>query len=145
MTRCAGRYRTQVTYGHPRSQHGRSARALLARHRDGFRRISGSRSSRSRTRYTAVRTGARTPARTWAASWSEAISRGRRRAKEFNTIAVDDGIAMGHGGMLYSLPSPRADRRLGRVHGQRTPRRRARLHLQLRQDHPGHAAWPRCA
>ena len=32
--------------------------------------------------------------------------RGRRGgAKEFNTIAVDDGIAMGHGGMLYSLPS----------------------------------------
>jgi dihydroxy-acid dehydratase len=26
-------------------------------------------------------------------------------AKEFNTIAVDDGIAMGHGGMHYSLPS----------------------------------------
>src|ERR1700741_1538572 len=26
-------------------------------------------------------------------------------AQEFNTIAVDDGIAMGHGGMLYSLPS----------------------------------------
>lgn len=26
-------------------------------------------------------------------------------AKEFNTIAIDDGIAMGHGGMLYSLPS----------------------------------------
>lgn len=26
-------------------------------------------------------------------------------AKEMNTIAVDDGIAMGHGGMLYSLPS----------------------------------------
>lgn len=26
-------------------------------------------------------------------------------AKEFNTIAVDDGIAMGHAGMLYSLPS----------------------------------------
>lgn len=26
-------------------------------------------------------------------------------AREFNTIAVDDGIAMGHGGMLYSLPS----------------------------------------
>ena len=25
-------------------------------------------------------------------------------AKEFNTIAVDDGIAMGHDGMLYSLP-----------------------------------------
>src|SRR5213079_817335 len=26
-------------------------------------------------------------------------------AKEFNTIAIDDGIAMGHEGMLYSLPS----------------------------------------
>ena len=26
-------------------------------------------------------------------------------AKEFNTIAVDDGIAMGHDGMLYSMPS----------------------------------------
>jgi len=25
-------------------------------------------------------------------------------AKEFNTIAIDDGIAMGHDGMLYSLP-----------------------------------------
>src|ERR1700759_4339547 len=25
--------------------------------------------------------------------------------REFNSIAVDDGIAMGHGGMLYSLPS----------------------------------------
>src|ERR671914_625650 len=25
--------------------------------------------------------------------------------REFNTIAVDDGLAMGHGGMLYSLPS----------------------------------------
>jgi len=24
---------------------------------------------------------------------------------EFNTIAIDDGIAMGHDGMLYSLPS----------------------------------------
>src|SRR3989339_2267925 len=26
-------------------------------------------------------------------------------AAEFNTIAIDDGIAMGHAGMLYSLPS----------------------------------------
>ncbi|MCB0970150.1 MAG: dihydroxy-acid dehydratase, partial [Acidimicrobiales bacterium] len=26
-------------------------------------------------------------------------------SKEFHTIAVDDGIAIGHGGMLYSLPS----------------------------------------
>ena len=59
-------------------------------------------------------------------------------AKEFNTIAVDDGIAMGHDGMLYSLPS-RDHRRLveymvnahcADAHG---------VHLQLRQDHPRHA------
>ncbi len=33
------------------------------------------------------------------------IERAGGVAKEFDTIAVDDGIAMGHGGMLYSLPS----------------------------------------
>ena len=33
------------------------------------------------------------------------IDRAGGVAKEFNTIAVDDGIAMGHDGMLYSLPS----------------------------------------
>jgi dihydroxy-acid dehydratase len=36
---------------------------------------------------------------------SEAIHAAGAIAREFNTIAVDDGIAMGHGGMLYSLPS----------------------------------------
>ncbi|GMA26023.1 dihydroxy-acid dehydratase [Luteimicrobium album] len=36
---------------------------------------------------------------------SEAIQAAGAIAREFNTIAVDDGIAMGHGGMLYSLPS----------------------------------------
>jgi dihydroxy-acid dehydratase len=36
---------------------------------------------------------------------SEAIHAAGGIAREFNTIAVDDGIAMGHGGMLYSLPS----------------------------------------
>ncbi|WP_256106971.1 dihydroxy-acid dehydratase [Streptomyces sp. ODS05-4] len=36
---------------------------------------------------------------------SEAITEAGGIAREFNTIAVDDGIAMGHGGMLYSLPS----------------------------------------
>ncbi|WP_030621658.1 dihydroxy-acid dehydratase [Streptomyces sclerotialus] len=36
---------------------------------------------------------------------SEAIQEAGGIAREFNTIAVDDGIAMGHGGMLYSLPS----------------------------------------
>ncbi|WP_045273666.1 dihydroxy-acid dehydratase [Microbacterium azadirachtae] len=36
---------------------------------------------------------------------SDAISEAGGIPREFNTIAVDDGIAMGHGGMLYSLPS----------------------------------------
>ncbi|KQY55830.1 dihydroxy-acid dehydratase [Aeromicrobium sp. Root495] len=36
---------------------------------------------------------------------SEAISEAGAIPREFNTIAVDDGIAMGHSGMLYSLPS----------------------------------------
>src|ERR1700712_2029963 len=36
---------------------------------------------------------------------SEAIHAAGGVAREFNTIAVDDGIAMGHDGMLYSLPS----------------------------------------
>jgi dihydroxy-acid dehydratase len=35
----------------------------------------------------------------------EEIAKAGGVAKEFNTIAVDDGIAMGHDGMLYSLPS----------------------------------------
>lgn len=36
---------------------------------------------------------------------SDAIHRAGGIPREFNTIAVDDGIAMGHSGMLYSLPS----------------------------------------
>ncbi|GAB3713432.1 dihydroxy-acid dehydratase [Mariniluteicoccus flavus] len=36
---------------------------------------------------------------------ASAIAEAGGVSKEFNTIAVDDGIAMGHGGMLYSLPS----------------------------------------
>ncbi|HMQ66867.1 MAG TPA: dihydroxy-acid dehydratase, partial [Arachnia sp.] len=36
---------------------------------------------------------------------SESIKEAGGIGREFNTIAVDDGIAMGHGGMLYSLPS----------------------------------------
>lgn len=36
---------------------------------------------------------------------SDAITEAGGVPREFNTIAVDDGIAMGHGGMLYSLPS----------------------------------------
>jgi len=36
---------------------------------------------------------------------AESIKTAGGVSKEFHTIAVDDGIAMGHGGMLYSLPS----------------------------------------
>jgi dihydroxy-acid dehydratase len=36
---------------------------------------------------------------------SDAVRAAGGIPREFNTIAVDDGIAMGHGGMLYSLPS----------------------------------------
>ncbi len=36
---------------------------------------------------------------------AEAVYAAGGMGREFNTIAVDDGIAMGHGGMLYSLPS----------------------------------------
>src|ERR687895_135642 len=36
---------------------------------------------------------------------SDAVAEAGGVGREFNTIAVDDGIAMGHGGMLYSLPS----------------------------------------
>ena len=36
---------------------------------------------------------------------AEAVTAAGGVAREFNTIAVDDGIAMGHSGMLYSLPS----------------------------------------
>ncbi|MEU9506390.1 dihydroxy-acid dehydratase [Micromonospora sp. NPDC048170] len=36
---------------------------------------------------------------------AEAVAEAGGVGREFNTIAVDDGIAMGHGGMLYSLPS----------------------------------------
>ncbi len=36
---------------------------------------------------------------------ADSVARAGGVGREFNTIAVDDGIAMGHGGMLYSLPS----------------------------------------
>jgi hypothetical protein len=53
----------------------------------------------------------------------------------FNTIGVDDGIAMGHEGMKFSLPS----RELRRDHDPSPLFRRDGVHSQLRQDHPGHA------
>ena len=41
----------------------------------------------------------------WGLWVARVLARAGAMAKEFNTIAVDDGIAMGHDGMLYSLPS----------------------------------------
>jgi dihydroxy-acid dehydratase len=60
-------------------------------------------------------------------------------AKEFNTIAVDDGIAMGHDGMLYSLPSREliADSVEYMVNAHCADA--MVCILQLRQDHAWHA------
>ena len=47
---------------------------------------------------------------------SAAITAAGGMPREFNTIAVDDGIAMGHDGMLYSLPSRDLIAEIGRAH-----------------------------
>ena len=52
----------------------------------------------------------------------------------FNTIGVDDGIAMGHGGNEILSPVPRTHRRLRRDHDPRALFRRHGLHPELRQD-----------
>ena len=59
-------------------------------------------------------------------------------AAEFNTIAIDDGIAMGHDGMLYSLPSRDiiADSVEYMVNAHKAD---DDLHFQLRQDYSGYA------
>ena len=86
--------------------HGRNmagARALL-RATGVSARTSASRSSPSPTASPSSSPGTCTCARS--ARWSPTRSRAAGGVpREFNTIAVDDGIAMGHGGMLYSLPS----------------------------------------
>ena len=51
--------------------------------------------------------------RIWATWWLREIAKAGGVARSFNTIAVDDGIAMGHDGMLYSLPVPRYYCRFG--------------------------------
>jgi len=58
-------------------------------------------------------------------------------AFEFNTIGVDDGIAMGHGGMLYSLPSRRDHRGLRRDDAQGPLLRRDDLHPNCDKIVPG--------
>lgn len=56
-------------------------------------------------------------------------------AAEFNTIAIDDGIAMGHDGHALLAAVARPDRRQRRVHVQRAQGGRDGLHIKLRQDH----------
>ena len=63
----------------------------------------------------------------------------------FNTIGVDDGIAMGHVGMKLLAAQPRADRRLRRDHAPGPLLRRHDLHSQLRQDRARACSWPPCA
>ncbi len=58
---------------------------------------------------------------------------------EFNTIAVCDGIAMGHEGMRYSLPSRELIADSVEIMMQAPPPRRYGHRLELRQDHARHA------
>lgn len=60
-------------------------------------------------------------------------------AAEFNTIAIDDGIAMGARRHALFAALARDHCRQRRIYGQRPQGRRTGLHLELRQDHPGHA------
>ena len=60
---------------------------------------------RGRQQLHRVRPGPHPPRSRSAGSSPRRSTRPAAIAREFNTIAVDDGIAMGHGGMLYSLPS----------------------------------------
>ena len=53
------------------------------------------------------------------------VDRGGGTPREFTTITVTDGIAMGHQGMKSSLRQPRPDRRFGRAHHARPLLRRA--------------------
>ncbi len=55
--------------------------------------------------FTQFRARARPPSQNLGQLVAREIEKAGGVAKEFNTIAVDDGIAMGHDGMLYSLPS----------------------------------------
>ena len=86
--------------------HGRNAAGARAlwRATGWATTTSAARSSRSPTPTPSSCPGTCT-SRTWATFVAEAIREAGGVPREFNTIAVDDGIAMGHGGMLYSLPS----------------------------------------
>ena len=84
------------------TQYGRRAQPL-ARHRNAGRRLRQAHHRRRQLLYP-VRPRPRSPQGSGPARRPE-IERAGGVAKEFDTIAIDDGIAMGHDGMLYSLPS----------------------------------------
>ena len=73
---------------------------------------------------------------------AQSVKRGVKEAggtpREFTTITVTDGIAMGHQGMKSSLVVARPDRRFGRTHGARALLRRAGRPGRLRQVAAGH-------
>ena len=76
----------------------------VARHRHEGRRFRQA-DHRHRQFLHPVRAGPRPPLKDLGQLVAREIEAAGGVAKEFNTIAVDDGIAMGHDGMLYSLPS----------------------------------------
>ena len=88
---------------HPRPQHGRRPRAAARGRREkadlGRKPIIAVANS-----YTQFVPG-HTHLKPVGEIVAEAINAAGGIPREFNTIAVDDGIAMGHSGMLYSLPS----------------------------------------
>jgi hypothetical protein len=95
--------RLSFPHHYPRPQHGGRPRPVAGHRRQG-RRLSANRSSLSPIPFTQF-----VPGHVHLKDLGQLVAREIEQAggiaKEFNTIAVDDGIAMGHGGMLYSLPS----------------------------------------
>jgi len=67
----------------------------------------------------------------------EEIEKAGGIAKEMNTIAIDDGIAMGHNGMLYSLPSRELIADSDRIHAKCPLCRCNGVYIKLRQITPG--------
>ena len=74
-----------------------------------------------------------------AALAKEGVRQGDAVPIEFTTIAISDGIAMGHEGMKASPDVPRSDRRLRRARHARRADGRPRRHRRLRQVRARHA------
>ena len=94
--------RLAFPYRHPWPQHGRSPCAVAC---GGGRRRRFRQADRRRGQQLRRVRPRSYPSATGGPHRLRCGDGGRGDSREFNTIAVDDGIAMGHGGMLYSLPS----------------------------------------